>query len=113
MINIILQVLPDKPTLLWALAVAVSALATVVIILYKKIDALRDRNEENIKSYTRDIKGLLEKTLASFNEVEKTIIATDNDHKTTLRELILISQEKIISEMKSIVNARDRNDRKN
>lgn len=100
--------MPENPTLLWALGVAIAALAPCVVYLFKRNEQLRDKNEENLKLHNKEVRGLLEKTLVSFNEVEKAIVAGDIQQKETIKETIRDSQDKIIEEMKRIVDGSSR-----
>lgn len=107
--NLLLNSVPENPTLIWALVVAVSGLVTAIVYLYKQsekwraeTDKLRDKHEERLLVHATDMRVLVEKTLIAFNEIEKKIFEASDGGTREIRETIVESQTLIVGEMKSI-----------
>lgn len=99
-----------EPTLVWALLAAIAAMGTAIGVLYKKNNDQRDKTEEFLLSNNRDMQGLLEKTLAQFNEVEKQILKIGTQQADRLKDVFVAGQDKIITEMKQIIDKNKRGD---
>lgn len=100
----------ENPTLVGVLIVAITALAGVVVYLYKQtekqkgeLSGTRDKHEERLLTHTKDIQVLLEKTLIAFGEVEKKVFETSDTAKDKITKAVLEGQKNILDELKEIL----------
>lgn len=91
--------MPEEPTLLWAMSVAIATLAGVIVYMYLKNEKKEIAKEKLLIKNAADMQNILEKTLVLFSGVEKSIIELNHDNKDSIISEIRNSNMAIIKEI--------------
>lgn len=95
--------IPQDPSLVWALMVAIVTLSGVVVYLNKQLEKAHLSKEKAMLAHKADVQHLLEKTLSGFNEIDRKIVDTDIINRSEIKDTIFIAEKNITNEMEKIV----------